>query len=139
MNPIFLSIAIPLAVIGIAACSTETQSGCGCMSVALEISARGTNGSEITLDSIKYKYGNAQTETIKKDTAGSIDGFIGYDVGEYKVWAYYGSVISDTVVTNVEMSGPDDCRLPSTKKIEFKFEDGSYQGKTLSEIGSCGE
>lgn len=109
------------------------------MSVALEISARGTNGSEITLDSIKYKYGNAQIEIIKKDTAGSIDGFIGYDVGEYKVWAYYGRVISDTVVTNVEMSGPDDCRRPSTKKIEFKFEDGGYQGKTLSEIGGCGE
>jgi hypothetical protein len=139
MKRLCFSIVVLLVIIEIIACSTETQSECSCMGVALEISASGTNGSEITLDSIKYKYKNGQVETIVKDADGNIDGFVGYDVGEYKVWVYYGETVSDTAIMSVEMGGPDNCRRPSTEKIEFKFENGNYQGMALSKIGGCGE
>lgn len=42
------------------------------------------------------------------------------------------------VTVDVEMAGPDDCRLPSTKKITFQFED-EYKGNQIESLAGCDE
>lgn len=138
MKTIFLNLTFAVAITFILSCSDKITAGCSCMSTALEVNAIGKENSSISLDSIQYIYDNGEIETIHVSATEHFDGFVGSKAGEYKVWAFYNGLKSEMVTVDVEMAGPDDCRLPSTKKITFQFED-EYKGNQIGSLAGCDE
>jgi|LSQX01.2.fsa_nt_gb hypothetical protein len=139
MKSIILNLLFAVGIIFILSCSEEKiTAGCNCMSIALEVNAIGKDSTTISLDSIQYIFNNGEIETIVLSSEDNFDNIVGFQAGEYQVWAFYNGLQSETVTVDVEMAGPENCRLPSTKRITFQFED-EYKGSLLEKIGNCSE
>jgi hypothetical protein len=146
MKSTILNLLFAVGIIFILSCSDVTDrlenenisGGCKCMSIALEVNAIGKDSTTISLDSIQYIFNNGETETIVLSSEDNFDNIVGFQAGEYQVWAFYNGLQSETVTVDVEMAGPENCRQPSTKRITFQFED-EYKGSLLEKIGNCSE
>lgn len=98
MKSIILNLLFAVGIIFILSCSEEKiTAGCNCMSIALEVNAIGKDSTTISLDSIQYIFNNGETETIVLSSEDNFDNIVGFQAGEYQVWAFYNGLQSEKI------------------------------------------